>query len=60
MKIKVRRAKVSDVRQLQNKLYKLYEIQKDLGVKDIARDNDVLWGGSTIETGTGSNNPAWH
>jgi hypothetical protein len=60
MKIKVRRAKVSDVRQLQEKLFKLYEIQKDIGAKDIAKDNDVLWGGSTIEIGTGFNNPNWH
>lgn len=60
MAIKVRKAKISDVRQLQEKLFRLYEIQKKIGCKDIAKDNDVLWGGAAIEVGTGFNNPNWY
>jgi len=60
VKIKVRRAKVSDIRQLQEKLFKFYEIQIGKGCKDINKDPDVLWGGIAIEVGNGFSNPNWY
>lgn len=59
MKIKVRRARVSDIRQLQDRLFEFCEIQKKIGCKDIAKNADVLWGGIAIEIGNGFNNPNW-
>ena len=60
MKIKVRKAKVSDIRQLQEKVFEMYETQKKIGCKDINKDSDVLWGGIAIEIGNGFSNPNWH
>jgi hypothetical protein len=60
MKIKVRRVKVSDIRQLQEKLFDFYEIQKKIGCRDINKDSNVLWGGIAIELGVGFNNPNWY
>jgi hypothetical protein len=57
--IKVRRAKVSDIRQLQEKLFEMYEIQKKIGCKDVNKSPDVLWGGIAIEIGNGFSNPNW-
>ena len=60
MKIKVRKAKVSDIRQLQERLFEMYEAQKKIGCKDINKNSDVLWGGIAIEIGNGFSNPNWH
>ncbi len=60
MKVQIRRAKVSDVKQLQEKMFDLCVKQKDIGAKDVAKDDNVLWGGSTIEIGTGFSNPNWY
>lgn len=59
MKIKVRRAKVSDIPQLVDKVEDFYEILKSKGARDIAQDGNVLRGGITIEIGQGFNNPQW-
>jgi hypothetical protein len=59
MKIKVRRAKVSDIPQLVDKMFSFYSILKERGAKDINRDDSVLRGGITIEVGNGFNSPNW-
>ena len=59
MKIKIRRAKISDIPNLVDKIYDFYTVLKDKGAKDIAFDNDVLRGGITIEVGNGFSNPNW-
>jgi hypothetical protein len=59
MKIKIRRAKISDIPQLVDKIVNFYDILKEKGAKDIARDENVLRGGTTIEIGNGFSNPNW-
>jgi len=59
MSIKIRKAKVSDIHKLQEKLFKMYQTQLDLGVRDLSENVDVLWGGATIEIGTGFSSPEW-
>ena len=59
MKIKVRRAKVSDIPQLVDKYQEFFTIIRDKGDKDIAKDDNVLRGGVTIEIGRGFDNPSW-
>ena len=60
MAIKVRRAKVSDIRQLQEKLFEMYGVQIEKGCKDVNKNPDVLWGGIAIEIGNGFANPNWY
>jgi hypothetical protein len=59
MKIKVRKARVSDVRKIMDKLFDFYRIIREKGARDIAKDDDVLWGGVGIEVGQGFHNPNW-
>jgi hypothetical protein len=59
MKIKIRRAKISDIPQLVDKLNTFYDVLKSKGAKDIALDENVLRGGITIEIGNGFSNPNW-
>lgn len=59
MKIKVRRAKVSDIPQLVDKLQEFYTVVKDKGARDITKNEDTLRGGVVIELGHGFNNPNW-
>ena len=59
-KIKVRRAKLSDIPQLVDKLQMFYEHLKDRGARDITTNPDVLRGGITIEIGMGFSNPNWY
>ena len=59
MKIKIRKAKISDIPQLVDLLVDFYRIQRDKGVKTITEDDAVLKGGVTIEVGNGFANPAW-
>ena len=58
-KIKIRKAKVSDIPRLMDKVHEFYDILKTKGAKDIAQDDSVLRGGIAIEIGTGYNNPNW-
>jgi hypothetical protein len=59
MKIKIRKAKISDIPMLVEKVYDFYSILKDKGAKDINQDDQVLRGGITIEIGNGFSNPNW-
>jgi len=59
VKTKIRRAKISDIRRLVDKMCEFYGILKSKGAKDIVRDDEVLRGGVTIEIGNGFNNPHW-
>jgi hypothetical protein len=49
--IKVRKAKISDIPQLIDKMCEHVEVQKKLGVKTIAHDPMVVRGGISIELG---------
>lgn len=60
MKIKVRKAKVSDIPQLVDKYQEFFTIIRDKGAKDIAKNDDTLRGGVVIELGHGFNNPNWY
>jgi hypothetical protein len=59
MKIKIRRAKISDIPNLVDKLYEFYNVLKDRGARDVAHDDNVLRGGITIEIGNGFSNTNW-
>jgi hypothetical protein len=59
LKIKIRRAKISDIPELVDKLLDFYTTLKDRGAKDIVKDDQVLRGGITIEVGAGFSNPNW-
>jgi len=60
MKIKVRRAQVSDIPQLVDKMENFYGVLREKGAKDVNDNEQVLRGGITIEVGYGFNNPDWH
>ena len=57
MKIQIRRAKISDIPSLVEKVQKFYSFLKDRGARDIAHDEAVLRGGIVIEIGAGFSNP---
>ncbi len=59
MKIKIRRAKLSDIPQLMDKIHEFYGVLKERGARDIAQDDRVLRGGIAIEVGNGFSNPNW-
>ena len=59
MRIKVRKAKLSDIPQLVDKFQDFYTTIRDLGARDINKNDDVLRGGIVIEIGQGFNNPNW-
>ena len=59
MKIKIRKAKVSDIPRLMDKIHEFYDTLKAKGARDIAHDDAVLRGGIAIEIGNGYNNPNW-
>ena len=58
-KIQIRKAKISDIPSLVDKLQKFYSFLKDRGARDIAHDELVLRGGIVIEIGAGFSNPNW-
>ncbi len=59
MKVKIRRAKISDIPQLEDLLFEFYRIQRNLGVKTIVENDNVLKGGVAIELGSGFMSPNW-
>jgi len=59
MKIKIRKAKISDLPSLVEKMQKFYTFLRDRGASDIAKNDNVLRGGIVIETGNGFCNPNW-
>ena len=58
-KIQIRRAKITDIPSLVDKVQKFYSFLKDRGARDIAHDEAVLRGGIVIEIGNGFSNPNW-
>jgi hypothetical protein len=58
-KIQIRRAKISDIPSLVDKVQKFYTFLKDRGARDIAHDESVLRGGIVIQIGTGFSDPNW-
>jgi hypothetical protein len=58
-KIQIRRAKITDIPSLVDKVQKFYSFLKDRGARDIAHDEAVLRGGIVIEIGAGFSNPNW-
>ena len=59
-KIQIRKAKISDIPSLVDKVQKFYSFLKDRGARDIAHDELVLRGGVVIEIGAGFSNPNWY
>jgi hypothetical protein len=59
VKIQIRRAKITDIPSLVDKVQKFYSFLKDRGARDIAHDDAVLRGGIIIEIGAGFSNPNW-
>jgi hypothetical protein len=59
MKIKIRKAKISDIPSLVEKMQRFYELIREKGASDVAKDNNILKGGIVIEVGNGFCNPNW-
>lgn len=59
MKIQIRKARISDIPSLVDKVQKFYSFLKERGARDIAHDEAVLRGGIVIEIGAGFSNPNW-
>lgn len=59
MATKIRPAKLSDVWELKNLIIEFRQHLANLGVKTIAKDENVLRGGTVIELGLTFENPNW-